>query len=167
LNFLSISIGIKGCELEEARNIITRIQSFWHDDIQLQRKRKQQTVRNSKEIISVSEATRLIEGPVNVTGKIVGMNVVQPMISRLHIQCNQCSAAPPPIDYTSKPVWRSPIKDHSKSSFCDCSGNTVSITNTEYIASLEIQVQDIEKINNIEQLTAIVFTKYELGSQLD
>ncbi len=144
--------GIKSCGLEEAR-----IQSFWHDDIQLQRKRKQQAVRNSKELISVSEATRLIEGPINVTGKIVGMNVVQPMITRLHIQCNQCSATPPPIDYTSKPVWRSPIKDPSKSYFCDCSGATVAITDFEYIASLEIRVQDIEKVNNIEQLTAILF----------
>ena len=54
--------GIKGCELEEAR-----IQSFWYDDIRLQRKRKHQTVRNSKELISVSEATRLIEGPASET----------------------------------------------------------------------------------------------------
>ena len=147
--------------------MINRIQSFWHDDIELQRKRKHQTVRNSKELISVSEATRLIEGPINVTGKIVGMNVVQPMISRLHIQCNQCSATPSPLDYTSKPVWRSPIKDHSKSYFCDCSGTTVTITDYEYIASLEIQVQDTEKINNIEQLTAILFEQDTEGIQFN
>lgn len=159
--------GIKGCELEEARRIVARIQSFWHDDIQLQRKRKHQTVRNSKELISVSEATRLIEGPINVTGKIVGMNVVQPMISRLHLQCIRCSTTPPPIDYTSKPVWRSPIKDPSKSDFCDCSGATVTITDFEYIASLEIQVQDIEKINNIEQLTAILFEQDTEGIQFN
>lgn len=158
---------IKGCELEEARRIVARIQSFWHDDIQLQRKRKQQTVRNSKEIISVSEATRLIEGPINVTGKIVGMNVVQPMISRLHLQCNQCPATPSPIDYTSKPVWRSPIKEHSKSYFCDCKGNTITITGYEYIASLEIQIQDTEKINNIEQLTAILFEQDTEGIQFN
>ncbi|MGC1932706.1 MAG: hypothetical protein WA667_27345 [Candidatus Nitrosopolaris sp.] len=155
--------GIKGCELE-ARRMITRIQSFWHDDIQLQRKRKHQTVRNSKELISVSEATRLIEGPINVTGKIVGMNVVQPMISRLHIQCNQCSATPSPIDYTSKPVWRSQIKDHSRAYFCGCSGNTVIITDYEYIASIEIQV---DKINNIEQLTAILFEQDTEGIQFN
>jgi DNA replicative helicase MCM subunit Mcm2 (Cdc46/Mcm family) len=159
--------GIKGCELEEARSMISRIQSFWHDDIQLQRKRKQQNVRNSKEIISVSEATRLIEGPINVTGKIVGMNVMQPMISRLHIQCNQCSLTPAPIDYTSKPVWRSPIKEHSKSNFCDCSGNTLTIISIEYIASLEIQIQDLEKINNIEQLTAILFEQDTEGIQFN
>jgi DNA replicative helicase MCM subunit Mcm2 (Cdc46/Mcm family) len=159
--------GIKGCELEEARRIVVRIKLFWHDDIQLQRKRKHQTVRNSKELISVSEATRLIEGPVNVTGKIVGMNVVQPMISRLHIQCNQCYATPSPIDYSTKPVWRSPIKDPSKSDFCDCNGVTVTITDFEYIASLEIQVQDIEKVNNIEQLTAILFEQDTEGVQFN
>jgi DNA replicative helicase MCM subunit Mcm2 (Cdc46/Mcm family) len=158
--------GIKGCELE-ARRIVARIQSFWHDDIQLQRKRKHQTVRNSKELISVSEATRLIEGPINVTGKIVGMNVVQPMISILHIQCNECSASPSPIDYTSKPVWRSPIKEHSRSYFCGCKGNTVIITDYEYIASLEIQLQDTEKINNIEQLTAILFEQDTEGIQFN
>jgi hypothetical protein len=159
--------GIKGCELEEARRIVARIQSFWHDDIQLQRKRKHQSVRNSKELVSVSEATRLLEGPVNVTGKIVGMNVVQPMISMLHIQCNECSASPSPIDYTSKPVWRSPIKEHSRSYFCGCEGNTVIITDYEYIASLEIQLQDIEKINNIEQLTAILFEQDTEGIQFN
>jgi hypothetical protein len=31
--------GIKGCDLEEADKMINRIQSFWHDDIELQRKR--------------------------------------------------------------------------------------------------------------------------------
>jgi hypothetical protein len=159
--------GIKGCELEEARRIVARIQLFWHDDIQLQRKRKHQRVRDSKELISVSEATRLIEGPVNVTGKIVGMNVVQPMVSRLHIQCNQCYATPSPIDYSAKPVWRSPIKDPSKSDFCDCNGATVTITDFEYIASLEIQVQDIEKVNNIEQLTAILFEQDTEGVQFN
>ena len=159
--------GIKGCGLEEARKIVARIQSFWHDDIQLQRKRKHQTVRDSKELISVSEATRLIEGPINVTGKIVGMNVVQPMISMLHIQCNECSASPSPIDYTSKPVWRSPIKEHSRSYFCECKGNTVIITDYEYIASLEIQIQDIEKVNNIEQLTAILFEQDTEGIQFN
>ncbi|MGC2572157.1 MAG: hypothetical protein WA364_11655, partial [Candidatus Nitrosopolaris sp.] len=159
--------GIKGCELEEARRIVARIQSFWHDDIQLQRKRKHQSVRNSKELISVSEATRLLEGPVNVTGKIVGMNVVQPMISMLHIQCSECSASPSPIDYTSKPVWKSPIKEHSRSYFCECKGNTVIITDYEYIASLEIQIQDIEKVNNIEQLTAILFEQDTEGIQFN
>ena len=165
--FAELISGINGCELEEARRIVARIQSFWHDDIQLQRKRKHQRVRDSKEIVSVSEATRLIEDPINVTGKIVGMNVVQPMISGLHLQCIRCSATPSPIDYSSKPVWRSPIKDPSKSDFCDCSGASVTITDFEYIASLEIQVQDIEKINNIEQLTAILFeqdTEGESGS---
>jgi replicative DNA helicase Mcm len=157
---------IKGCELEEARRVVARIQSFWHDDIQLQRKRKQ-CVRNTKELISVSEATRLLEGPVNVTGKIVGMNVVQPMISRLHLQCNQCSASPLPIDFTSKPVWRSPIKEHSRSYFCDCKGNTLTITDYEYIASLEIQIQDLEKVNNIEQLTTILFEQDTEGIQFN
>jgi hypothetical protein len=109
--------GIKGCELEEGRRIVARIQYRISYDIQLQRKRKYQTVRNSKELVSVSEATRLLEGPINVTGKIVGMNLVQPMILRLHVQCNKCSVSLSPIDYTSRPVWRSSIKDNSKCFF--------------------------------------------------
>jgi hypothetical protein len=159
--------GIKGCGLEEARTIVARIQSFWHDDIHFQRKRKHQTVRNSEELVSVSEATRLLEGPINVTGKIVGMNLVQPMISMLYIQCSECSASPSPIDYTSKPVWRSPIKEHSRSYFCECKGNTVIITDYEYIASLEIQIQDLEKVNNIEQLTAVLFEQDTEGIQFN
>ena len=53
------------------------------------------------------------------------------------------------IKNASKPVWRSPIKDHSKSDFCDCMGNTVIITDFEYIASLEIQVQDIQNFCSV------------------
>ena len=142
------------------------IQSFWRSDIQQQRKRKQQNVRDSKELIAVSEAIRLQEGPVNVAGKIVGMNVVQPMISQIHVQCKECSNNILTSDHRSQPVWRSPIKNHTK--YClSCDGNTDTITIAEYIASLEIQVQDLDKIDNIEQLTAIVFGQHTEGIQFN
>ena len=157
---------IKGCESEEARGIVASIQSLWRDDIQRQRKREQQTLRDSNALISVSEAIRLQEGPVNVTGKIVGINVVQPMISQIHVQCKECFNTILTSDHRSQPVWRSPIKNHSK--YClSCSGNTEIVTDQEYIISLEIQIQDLEKINNVEQLTAIVFEQDTEGIQFN
>jgi DNA replicative helicase MCM subunit Mcm2 (Cdc46/Mcm family) len=160
---------INGCKSEEALEIVASIQSLWYNDIHRQRKRKQQNVRDSKEVISVSRAIRSTEeGPANVTGKIVGMNAVQHMISRIHLQCSRCSATQlSPLDYTSKPVWRSPIKDPSRSYFCDCGGNTATITATDYVASLEIQIQDLEKIDNFERLSAIVFGQHTEGIQFN
>src|SRR5215469_9190615 len=130
------------------------------------REREQQTLRDSKALISVSEAIRLQEGPVNVAGKIVGINVVQPMISQIHVQCKECFNTILTSDHRSQPVWRSPIKNHSK--YClSCSGNTDITTDQEYIISLEIQIQDLEKINNVEQLTAIVFEQDTEGIQFN
>ncbi len=157
---------INGCKLEEARGIVASIRSLWHDDIQRQRKCKQQTVRDSNRLISVSDAIRLKEGPVNVAGKIVGMNVVQPMISQIHVQCKECSNNILTLDHRSQPVWRSSIKYHRK--YClSCSADTDIITDPEYTISLEIQVQDLEKINNVEQLTAIVFEQDTEGIQFN
>jgi len=157
---------INGCELEEARGIVASIRSLWHDDIQRQRKCKQQTVRDSNRLISVSDAIRLKEGPVNVAGKIVGMNVVQPMISQIHVLCKECSNNILTLDHRSQQVWRSSIKYHRK--YClSCSAETDIITDPEYTISLEIQVQDLEKINNVEQLTAIVFEQDTEGIQFN
>jgi DNA replicative helicase MCM subunit Mcm2 (Cdc46/Mcm family) len=94
------------------------------------------------------------------------MNVAQPMISQITVQCKECSSTILTSDHTSQPVWRSPIKNHSK--YClSCNGNTDIITDQEYIISLEIQVQDLDKINNVEQLTAIVFEQDTEGIQFN
>lgn len=103
---------IRGCESEEARGIVASVQSLWRDDIQRQRKREQQTLRDSKALISVSEAIRLQEGPVNVTGKIVGINVVQPMISQIHVQCKECFNTMLTSDHRSQPVWSTNKKSY-------------------------------------------------------
>ena len=73
------------------------------------------------------------------------MNAVQPMISTINVECNSCSVSGS-FNFTSKPVWRSPIGERIKSHLCDCTGYTLAITGIEYTASLEIQLQDIEKI---------------------
>jgi DNA replicative helicase MCM subunit Mcm2 (Cdc46/Mcm family) len=51
--------------------------------------------------------------------------------------------------------------------FCGSNGATLTITDYEYIASLEIQIQDLEKVNNIEQLTAILFEQDTEGIQFN
>jgi hypothetical protein len=140
---------ITGCDTDTSRRKITTIQTLWREDILWQRRQKQKEVRNSERVISVSEAIREIEGPASVTGRVVGMNAVQPMILRIHLECSQCSESRL-YDYTSRPVWRSPIRDGAKSHICACDENTITIK-YEYVGSLEIQIQDIEKINNIEQ----------------
>ena len=160
---------IKGCELEEAHEMMSHIQSFWRIDIQRQqrRKRKQEYNRGSK-LISVSEAIRLTEeGPANVPGKIVGMNAVQHMISQIDIQCGECSNTLLTSNHRSKPLWRSPIKNYSKYYCSRCDREIATNIDYEYIPSLEIQVQDLEKSDNIEQLTAIVFGQHTEGIQFN
>lgn len=46
------------------------LKSNWSADIQLQRKCKQQAIKNSKKVISVPKITRLIEDYVKVTGVV-------------------------------------------------------------------------------------------------
>lgn len=65
---------ISECDIDTARRKIASIQTLWREDILWQRKREQQEARNSERVISVSEAIRLIEGPANITGRVVGMN---------------------------------------------------------------------------------------------
>ena len=67
--------GIKGCELEEARRIIMRIQSFWHDDIQLQRKRKHQRVRNFL-ILNGIKDKQIPKGYPQEQGKVEAYNKI-------------------------------------------------------------------------------------------
>lgn len=156
---------ITGCDADTSRRKLATIQTLWREDILWQRRQKQKEVRNSESVISVSEAIREIEGPASVIGRVVGMNAVQPMILRIYLECSQCSESRL-YDYTSRPVWRSPIRDGAKSHICACDENTITIK-YEYVASLEIQIQDIEKINNIEQLSAILFKQETEGVQFN
>jgi DNA replicative helicase MCM subunit Mcm2 (Cdc46/Mcm family) len=151
---------IKGSDDKDtAYRVVNLLKSLWHEDIQIQRNRAKEEAKNSGLIISVSEALRLMQGPANVTGKIVGINKVEPMISGTRFECSNCPNPPPPISHASKPVWRAVgIKEHSKCPSCNSENEDGTITAiNEHIISLEIQLQDTNKINDIEQLGAILF----------
>jgi DNA replicative helicase MCM subunit Mcm2 (Cdc46/Mcm family) len=160
---------IKGYELNTAQGIVASIQSLWRDDIKREQQKKKREQREARGFISVSEATRLTEeGAVAVTGKIVGMTPVEHMITRIHLQCTECSTpSPTPLDYTKKPKWKPPISDPTKSYFCGCEGDTAAITSFEYISSMQIKLQDLEKLENIGQLTAILFRQHTEGFQFN
>ena len=136
--------------------MIDCLKSFWREDIRVQRNRILQDAKNSGQLLSVSQALRLKEGPVNVSGKIVGVSDVEAMVSEMHFQCSNCSNPPPSTSYASKPVWKVPMKEYSKCPSCKCDGNTLTAT-LEYVTAIEIQIQDTNKINDIEQLKAILF----------
>jgi hypothetical protein len=110
---------VSGCDLDISRRRITTIQTFWREDILSQRKSKQQDTRNSNNVISVSEAIRLLEGQMIVAGKVAGISALQPMISKVHLECSECLASRS-FGFTSKPVWRSPVKERDKPNFCEC-----------------------------------------------
>jgi DNA replicative helicase MCM subunit Mcm2 (Cdc46/Mcm family) len=163
---------IDSCPLDEARKIVASIQTMWRDDIKRQqqkKKREQQMVRESK-VMSVSEAIRLSEeGPVIVAGKIAGITPVEQMITKIELQCLKCSAVPTsPLDYTKRPRWRIFKSDLNKCYFCECEERAIAVASSEYIPSIQIKLQDLEKIDNtIGQLTAILFDQHTEGFQFN
>lgn len=152
---------IKNCDLSKANQYVDRLKTFWHDDIKVQRTSEQQVAKDSGKILSVAEALRIMKGPVNVSGKIVGISGVQAMISGIQFECSSCSYRGEPLIFKSKPVWKTRIKERSKCPSCDpTEGNSQTLLATfEYIPAVEIQLQDTKRVNDIEQLNALLFSQ--------
>ena len=84
---------IKGCELEEAREIMASIHSLWYNDIQRQRKQTSDTSGQGEQeqIKTVREAIRIHNENVNVRGVIVSVSELFKMIKGHTLICDACN----------------------------------------------------------------------------
>jgi DNA replicative helicase MCM subunit Mcm2 (Cdc46/Mcm family) len=150
---------IKNCDLSTANQLVDRLKTFWHDDIKAQRKSAQQAAKDSDKILSVAEALRLMNGPANVSGKIVGISGVQAMICGIHFECSSCSYKGEPLIFNSKPVWKAPVKERNKCPTCSEGNGHTLLATFDYVPAVEIQLQDTKRVNDIEQLNALLFSQ--------
>ena len=109
------------------------------------------------EEISVSEALRRKEGYVKVKGQVIGCSEIYNMISEVTIACSNCGFSDK-IDYSKKPVFRSPVKEMSKCPRKDCSvmGQTL-VANMRYTTAMHIDLQDPDKFSEIERIKVRLF----------
>ena len=61
----------------------------------------------------MSEALRRKEGYVKVKGQVIGYSEIYNMVSEVTINCSNCGFSDK-IDYSKKPVFRSPVKEMAK-----------------------------------------------------
>ena len=118
---------------------------------------------NKKEIIqnvSVPQALRLHSGKVNVKGTIVGMSKLSKMISKISLFCEECSIK---NEYV---LEKFPIANTiGFSRRCkSCARNIKAIPDYTIIDvedknAIKIELQDIEKFNDIDRLPVLLFDK--------
>ena len=109
------------------------------------------------EKISVSEAIRRKEGYVIVKGQVIGCSEIYNMISEIKINCSNCGLSDR-MDYSKKPVFRSPVKEMSKCPRIDCNimGQTL-VAKMRYTTAMHIDLQDPEKFSEIERIKVRLF----------
>ena len=112
--------------------------------------------KDSGQILTISQALRQIAGPANISGKIVGVGAIHAMICAVHYECSACPYIGEAVNYTSKPIWKSQVKEYEKCPQCQNERKTLMAIN-EYVPAIEVQIQDTTKVNNIEQLDALLF----------
>lgn len=114
---------------------------------------------NNKSEISVSEAIRKKKGYVKVKGRLVGQSPVYNRISEINRKCSNCGYEAR-LDYTDKPRFRSGIKEFDFCFKCDKENKFRSLrAEYEYVTTVDIELQDPDKFNEIERLSAYLFEK--------
>lgn len=109
------------------------------------------------EEISVSEALRRKEGYVKVKGQVIGCSEIYNMISEVTIACSNCGFSDK-MDYSKKPVFRSPVKENTKCPRKDCSSMGQKLSaNIRYTTAMHIDLQDPDKFSEIEKIRVRVF----------
>jgi DNA replicative helicase MCM subunit Mcm2 (Cdc46/Mcm family) len=109
------------------------------------------------EEISVSEALRRKNGYVKVRGQVIGYSEIYNMISEVTIACTNCGFSDT-LDYSKKPVFRSPVKELAKCPRKECSvmGQTQMAT-MRYSTAMHIDLQDPDKFSEIERIKVRLF----------
>lgn len=109
--------------------------------------------------LSVSEAIRKKEGHVKVTGRLVGQSPIYNRISAINRKCSNTNCGyESRLDYTNKPKFKSGIKEFDSCFKCDKENKFRSLrVEYEYVTTVDIELQDPDKFNEIERLNAHLF----------
>ncbi|HEY7572871.1 MAG TPA: hypothetical protein VH796_16040 [Nitrososphaeraceae archaeon] len=109
------------------------------------------------EEISVSEALRRKGGHVKVKGQVIGFSEIYNMVSEVTVVCSNCGFSDK-MDYSKKPVFRSPVKENAKCPRKDCGSMSQKVsTNIRYTTAMHIELQDPDKFNEIERIRVRLF----------
>jgi DNA replicative helicase MCM subunit Mcm2 (Cdc46/Mcm family) len=161
----------KGMDIDRANKVVSTLKLLWYRDIRAYNESyaaeaEQQNVGsdnnpvcNPKEL-SVSQAIREKQGHIKVTGQLIGQSLVYNMISAVNRDCYDC-------DYHNKveykrPLFRPPTKEIKKCPICSGGFNNGNLTlksSYEYFSTVDIELQDPDKFNEIERLSVRLFEK--------
>ena len=107
--------------------------------------------------LSVSEAIRQKEGYVKVTGRLVGQSPIYNRISAINRKCSKCRYESR-LDYSDKPKFKSAIMEFDSCFKCDEKNKFRSLrAEYEYVTTVDVELQDPDKFNEIERLNAHLF----------
>ena len=115
---------------------------------------------NTENIIelSVSEAIRKKEGYVEVTGRLIGQSPIYNRISAINQKC-KCGYERR-LEYTDKPKFKSSIPEFASCFKCNNENEFPSLRSEyEYVTTVDIELQDPDKFNEIECLSVHLFEK--------
>ena len=109
------------------------------------------------EELSVSEAIRRKKGYVRIKGQVIGHSSVYDMIVKVNIICDNCGFGDE-LDFSKKPIFRSPLKEISKCSSKSCKEEGLTLKATpEYTTTIDVEVQDPDKFSEIERIKVRLF----------
>jgi DNA replicative helicase MCM subunit Mcm2 (Cdc46/Mcm family) len=144
---------IKQTDLKKAHKIVDALKSIWYNDIKLQK--EQHDTRITREL-SISQAIREKQGCISVKGQLIGQSSVYNMISAAVVDCDSC-AYHRRVDCSEKPVFQSPVRNLHKCP--DCGESLAVKASCEYVSTVDIELQDPDKFNEIERLSVRLFEK--------
>ena len=157
---------VKGCNIEVAKNRIKLLKDLWYNDVNLfygdnttnsniQNSTARDIISSPSDIISVSKAKMLHEGRVRLLGKIMTCSSSFKMISATNYRCSDFDCS-----YNNKVIHPRPLlltNDKESNNKCSkCSNLTVSTT-FDYINAIELELQDVDKVNEIDRLLVYLF----------
>jgi len=144
---------VKNYDIQTAIKIVDTLRGLWSEDI-----RKQQSENEPLAELSISEAKRKQKGHVKTRGKIIGISPVYNMIKSVDVQCSVCDNHNHVI--YARPMFKPHIKENSKCPNSDDdlhgSGSTA-VADYEYLSTLDVELQDLEKFNDIDRIQVKLF----------
>ncbi len=143
---------VSGCEESVADSLIKELKKAWQKDV-------------PKEV-TIANAIRDKLGHVKVRGTIIGLSSVYQMIKSVTMECQACSWKNK-INYKI-PKFKAPNKENDNCPSCskeDGFSNTAT-ANIDYVATVDLELQDMDALNEIERLPVKVFEKdtYNIAS---
>jgi DNA replicative helicase MCM subunit Mcm2 (Cdc46/Mcm family) len=160
---------IKGMDIGRANKVASILKLLWHSDIRANNKSyatEEQHVGSDNSTnnhdhkvvkeLSVSQTIREKEGYIKVTGQLIGQSLVYNMISAVNRDCYNCGYHDK-VEY-KRPLFKSPTKEIRKCPICSESSHSLEIS-CQYFSTVDIELQDPDKFNEIERLSVRLFEK--------